>query len=279
MKAEPSAPADALLQSVIAIATRAAEVIMAVYSTPFSVRQKADDTPVTEADEASDALINQALKTLTPEYPVLSEESECPPFELRSEWRRYWLVDPLDGTQGFVSRRGDFSINIALVEAHVPRLGVIYLPQSGACYYARSGAGAFRAEHAGAPRRIRVRAKARPPFRVVTSHSRRNPLIGAFIESLGRVQIERVGGALKSCLVAEGRADVYPGFSRTSEWDTAAAQCILEEAGGRIIDGDGKPLRYNTRESLRNPRFLAVGDTRTDWLGALRKELGMRVRS
>lgn len=278
MKAEPSAPADALLESVIAIATRAAKVIMAVYSTPFSVRHKPDDSPVTEADEASDALINQALTALTPEYPVLSEESECPPFELRSKWRRYWLVDPLDGTHGFVSRRGDFSINIALIEAHVPRLGVIYLPQSGVCYFARSGAGAYRVEHAGAPRRIRATEKARPPFRVVTSHSRRNPITGAFIESLGEVRIERLDGALKSCRVAEGRADVYPGFSRTAEWDTAAAQCILEEAGGRIIDAEGNPLRYNTGESLRNPRFLAVGDTRTDWLGALKIKLGTRGR-
>ena len=277
MKAGPPAAADALLESVIAIATRAADVIMAIYSTPFSVRHRADDSPVTEADEASDALINQALNALTPEYPVLSEESECPPFELRSRWRRYWLVDPLDGTQGFVSRRGDFCVNIALIEAHVPLLGVIYLPQSGVCYYARSGAGAFRLEHAGASRRLQVREKARPPFRVVTSHSRRNPLTGAFIESLGEVRIERVGSALKSCRVAEGRADVYPGFSRTSEWDTAAAQCILEEAGGRLMDAEGKPLRYNTRESLRNSRFLAVGDSRTDWLGAFKKQLGTRA--
>ena len=278
MKAEPSAAADALLPSVIAIATRAAEVIMAVYSTSFSVRRKPDDSPVTEADEASDALINQALNALTPKYPVLSEESECPPFALRSSWRRYWLVDPLDGTQGFVTRRGDFSINIALIEAHVPLLGVIYVPQTGVCYYAQSGAGAFCLERAGAPRRLQVSDKAGPPLRVVTSHSRRNPLTGAFIESLGEVQIERVGAALKSCRVAEGKADVYPGFSRTSEWDTAAAQCILEEAGGRIIDVEGKPLRYNTRESLRNPRFLAVGDTRADCLGAFKKVMGAKAR-
>ncbi len=271
MKKEDTTEADALLRSVIGISERASDVIMGIYSTPFRVRRKPDDSPVTEADVASDALINQALDALTPEYPVLSEESECPPFELRSKWRHYWLVDPLDGTQGFVSRRGDFTINIALVDGHVPVLGVIYVPETGTCYYARAGGGAFRVDRNRAPRRLRVTGKARHPIRVVTSLSKRNPLTGAFIENLGAVQIERIGSALKSCRVAEGGADVYPGFSRTSEWDTAAAQCIVEEAGGQMIDTDGESLRYNTRAGLRNPGFLVVGDTSFDWARALMK--------
>jgi 3'(2'), 5'-bisphosphate nucleotidase len=278
MEADGVMSADELVQSVIGISRRAAEVIMAVYSRSFRVRHKPDDSPVTEADLASDALINQALTALTPDCPVLSEESECPPFELRSKWQRYWLVDPLDGTHGFVSRRGDFTINVALVDAHVPVLGVIYVPQSGVCYYARAGGGAYRTVDEKAPQRLRVRVTAVSPIRVVTSYSKRNPMTGAFIESLGKVRIERVGSALKSCRVAEGGADVYPGFSRTSEWDTAAAQCIVEEAGGQMIDTHGRPLRYNTRAGLRNPAFLAVGDTRRDWARAFKARVGIGAR-
>ncbi|HSS63824.1 MAG TPA: 3'(2'),5'-bisphosphate nucleotidase CysQ [Gammaproteobacteria bacterium] len=274
MNASDEIEADRLIRSVIGISKRAADVIMAIYSTPFGVRHKSDHSPVTEADMASDALINQALTRLTPGRPVLSEESECPPFELRSKWQRYWLVDPLDGTQDFVSRRGDFTINVALVKGHVPVLGVIYVPEKESCYYARAGGGAYRMDREGGPSRLRVKDKAENPIRVVTSRSRRNPMTGAFIESLGEVRIERMGSALKSCRVAEGGADVYPGFSRTSEWDTAAAQCIVEEAGGKMIDFDGRPLRYNTRAGLRNPGFLAVGDTRRDWSRALKKGAG-----
>ena len=274
MKTEDETVADELIQSAIDISRRAAEVVMAIYSKPFKVRHKPDQSPVTEADLASDAWINQALATLTPDCPVLSEESECPSFELRSKWRRYWLVDPLDGTQGFVSRRGDFTINVALVDRHVPVLGVIYVPGNGSCYYARAGGGAYRVDDEGGPRRLRVKEKAEHPIRVVTSYSKRNPLTGAFIESLGEVRIERMGSALKSCRVAEGAADVYPGFSRTSEWDTAAAQCIVEEAGGKMIDCDGSPLRYNLRAGLQNPRFLAVGDTRRDWTRGLMGKAG-----
>lgn len=276
MNTDDGVEIDRLVRSVIDICERASDVIMAIYSQPFRVRHKPDDSPVTEADIASDALINEALAALTPRYPVLSEESECPPFERRSKWKRYWLVDPLDGTQGFVSRRGDFTINVALVDGHVPVLGVICAPENGACYYARAGGGAYLRNPGQAPRPLRVTAKAKTPVRVVTSRSRRNPLTGAFIESLGRVRIERVGSALKSCRVAEGGADVYPGFSRTSEWDTAAAQCIVGEAGGRMMDIEGRPLRYNTRAALRNPAFLAVGDTRRDWARALKPRAGGR---
>ncbi len=270
--------ADELIQSVMDISKRAADVVMDIYAKPFRVRHKPDASPLTDADVASDTLINQALAALTPEHPVLSEESECPSFEQRSKWRRYWLVDPLDGTQNFVSHRRDFTINVALVDQHVPVLGVIYVPGDDSCYYAHAGGGAYRIDHEGKPRRLWVTAKAEQPIRVVTSRSRRNPLTGAFIESLGEVRIERVGSALKSCRVAEGAADVYPGFSRTSEWDTAAAQCIVEEAGGKMIDTDGRPLRYNTRAGLRNPGFLAIGDTGRDWTRLCKRGAGSSVR-
>lgn len=258
-----------LIPSVIELAERAGEAIMEVYSKPFKVRQKADQSPVTAADIAADRLINEALANLTPELPVLSEESDCPPFEVRSKWRRYWLVDPLDGTQGFVSRRGEFTVNVALIDNHAPALGVVYLPAQGVCYYACHGDGAFRRQPGEAAQKIRVASRAEAPLRVVTSYSRRNPMTGAFIESLGNVEIERIGSAIKSCRVAEGSADVYPGFSRTLEWDTAAAQCIVERAGGRLMDTRGRPLRYNTRAALNNPKFLVVGDLRRDWASTL----------
>jgi 3'(2'), 5'-bisphosphate nucleotidase len=238
---------------------------MQIYATRFQVRHKADDSPVTEADLAADALISEGLVSLSRAYPVLSEESEIPPFEIRSRWKRLWLVDPLDGTHGFVGRTGEFAVNIALVEDNRPTLGVVYAPAEGTCYYARSGCGAFRRDPDGTHTRLSVRAIAASPIRVVTSYSRRNPLTNEFIGRLGDVRIERLGSALKSCRVAEGRADVYPGFSRTSEWDTAAAQCIVEEAGGQLVDTARQALRYNTRPSLENPRFLASGDTRRDW--------------
>lgn len=266
--------ADRLIHSVIDICRRAAAVVMAVYSQPFEVRHKADQSPVTEADLASDALISRELGALTPKYPVLTEESRCPSFQLRSNWRRYWLVDPLDGTHGFVSRRGDFTINVALVDRHVPVLGVVYIPENESCYHARAGGGAYRTAQREGSRRLRVTETAEQPIRVVTSRSRRNPATAAFIESLGEVRLERIGSALKSCRVAEGGADVYPGFSRTSEWDTAAAQCIVEEAGGKIIDTEGSPLRYNTRAELQNPRFLVVGDTRREWIRMLQAKAG-----
>ena len=265
MKDQAVAKDDGLLGSVVDIAEQAAGVIMQIYKTPFEVRHKTDGSPVTEADLAADALISEGLASLSRACPVVSEESEIPSYEMRTRWKRLWLVDPLDGTHEFVGRTGEFAVNIALIEDHRPTLGVVYAPADRTCYYARSGYGAFRRDPDGTHTRLSVRATAVSPIRVVTSYSRRNPLTNEFIGRFGDVRIERMGSALKSCRVAEGRADVYPGFSRTSEWDTAAAQCIVEEAGGQLVDTARRSLRYNTRPSLDNPRFLATGDTRRDW--------------
>ena len=272
MKHRAVAKDDGLLGSVVDIAERAAGVIMQIYKTRFEVRHKTDGSPVTEADLAADALISEGLASLSPAYPVLSEESEIPSYETRARWKRLWLVDPLDGTHGFAGRTGEFAVNIALVEDHRPTLGVVYAPADGICYYARSGYGAFRRDPDGTHSGLSVRATAVSPIRVVTSYSRRNPLTNEFIGRFGDVSIERLGSALKSCRIAEGRADVYPGFSRTYEWDTAAAQCIVEEAGGQLVDIARRPLRYNTRPSLGNPRFLASGDTRRDWTRDIPRE-------
>lgn len=256
---------DELLKSLIAIVEGAADIIMDIYATDFSVKHKSDHSPVTQADLASSEHIVRELEALTPSYPVVSEENEWPSFEERKHWQQHWLVDPLDGTHGFVKRSGEFVINIALVEQTRPVVGVVYSPVERSCYFAREGSGAFRRDTNGNVERIFTAAYISGPVRVVTSRSRRNSRTRDFIQALGNVEVERLGSALKSCRVAEGRAHVYPGFSRTSEWDTAAAQCIVEQAGGRIIDTSGQPLRYNATRGMENPSFLAVGDSRLDW--------------
>lgn len=257
------------MHAALGIAERASAVIMEIYRRGFSVQHKADSSPVTEADLAADRLIVDALAAIAPGYPVISEESDCPAYSERAGWHRYWLVDPLDGTHGFVRRSGEFAVNVALVEKHRPVIGVVSAPAEGIVYFARAGAGAYRRNRDGQVTQISARGHPRDPIRVITSRSRRNPLTRDYIAALGAVDIERLGSALKSCRIAEGRADVYPGFSRTSEWDTAAAQCVLEEAGGRLMDVHGRPLRYNCGPDLDNPRFLAVGDGARDWLRML----------
>lgn len=271
---EPISTEEHLLRSAVRIAGRAARRIMEIYDAGFSVKRKPDQSPVTDADLAANDLINEALAALTPAYPIISEESECPPFSERSAWERYWLVDPLDGTHGFVRRSGEFAVNIALIEDHRPLIGVVYAPVNDICYYARAGSGACRSDAAGEVENLATNAYESGPVRVVTSRSRRNPLTRGFIDALGAVEVERLGSALKSCRVAEGRAHVYPGFSRTSEWDTAAAQCVVEEAGGSIMDFHGRALGYNLKSELENPGFLAVCDQNRDWTDAIPSEDG-----
>jgi 3'(2'), 5'-bisphosphate nucleotidase len=258
------APRDGLVEAVRAVAREAAALVMALYGGSFTVESKADASPVTEADLAADAAIREGLARIAA-IPIVSEETHPPPFATRRSWDRLWLVDPLDGTRGFVAGSGDFAVNIALIERGAPVLGVVLAPARETCYWAERGRGAFKQAGPCAARPIHVHPHARRPLVVATSRSRRNPRTRAFVRSLGEVRLMRVGSAIKTCLVAEGRADVYPGFSRTSEWDTAAAQVILEEAGGALLDERLEPLRYNARPGLANPVFLAVGDTSFDW--------------
>lgn len=254
-----------LLAAVIGIAKSAVAPILAVYETDFSVQRKADQTPVTEADLAAHEVITTSLAKLPQRWPILSEESAAISFADRALWHRYWLVDPLDGTRDFVKRNDEFSINIALIERHCPVLGVILAPVSGICYFAARGLGAHKWIPEGDPVPIRVRRCTPPRLTVAGSRFHRNPLTDAFIRNLGNAEVMVMGSALKTCLVAEGRADVYPRFGPTSEWDTAAAQCVVEEAGGHLTNTDFQPLRYNTQESLTNPAFLAYGDSSVDW--------------
>lgn len=256
-----------LLPAVIDIAQAAGDAIMEIYDNvdaTFGISHKHDKTPVTDADFAAHRLIVERLQALEPGYPILSEESDSIPFEERAAWRTYWLIDPLDGTREFIKHNGEFSVNIALVDNHDTLLGVVYAPALGAIYEAAHGLGARRHDADGNAVPIHVRPTASPPV-IAGSRSHASPNLRELLERIGEYEFISMGSALKTCLVAEGRADLYPRLGLTSEWDTAAAQCVLEEAGGHLTDTRGKRLRYNTKESLLNPHFLAFGDASRNW--------------
>jgi 3'(2'), 5'-bisphosphate nucleotidase len=259
-----------LLEPVTRLAITAGRRILEIYESGFAVSEKADETPVTEADYAAHEILLSGLSQLTPQWPVLTEESAHIPYSLRQQWQRYWLVDPLDGTREFINRSGEFSVNIALVEGNEAILGVIYAPVLGAYYYACRGHGAFKKESTNQPVAIHVTPPALP-LRITCGHARCSDNYRDFIQLLDcPVEMSHMGGAIKSCLVAEGVADLYARLGPTSEWDTAAAQCIVEEAGGQITDLQLQPLRYNTRDSLLNPHFVVFGCPSERLNGALR---------
>ncbi|SRR5690606_8597378 len=262
-----------LLEQIRSIAKAAGEAILDVYERDFDVETKNDRSPLTEADRVSHRIITERLVRLSPALPVLSEEAASEEHRERFGWSRYWLVDPLDGTKEFIKRNGEFTVNIALVEGHAPVLGAVLAPALGREYFGGPAAGgAWRGDKSGDVRPIRVSAPA-SPLRVVGSRS--HPSDGdlaKFLGALGPYVLKPMGSSLKICLVAEGEADVYPRFGPTSEWDTAAAQAVLEGAGGCMMDLVGQPLRYNRKESLLNPHFLAVGDPGRDWLAPIRSD-------
>ncbi len=264
---------QALLDPVIEIARAASREILKVYDGEFTVAEKADHSPLTAADMAAHHTIVEGLGSLTPDWPVLSEESAEIPFEERSLWRRYWLVDPLDGTREFVKRNGEFTVNIALIEDHVPVLGVIDVPVTGVGYHAARGAGAWKVDPGEGRRPIHVRPRDPDHLIVAGSRSHASDSLLAFLSRLGDYTLVSMGSSLKSCLVAEGKADVYARLGPTSEWDTAASHCIVDEAGGRLTDTAMRPLRYNTKPSLLNPSFFVSGDPTHDWSRYLSSEV------
>lgn len=273
----------AILEEVRTIARAAGDAIMSVYARDFSVELKADRSPVTEADRAADAIISSRLAQLHPVLPILSEESAPTPWEERRQWHRYWLVDPLDGTKEFVRKNDEFTVNIALVEDHRAVLGVVLAPALKLEFSGALGEGAWRREADGPLMPARASAAAHAsaaqsvPLNVMGSRSHPGPGLSAFLARLGPYELTPMGSSLKVCMVADGRADIYPRLGPTSEWDTAAAQAILESAGGGMIDLAGQPLRYNTKDRLLNPHFLAVGDLGRDWLSAVQKSAGTRA--
>jgi 3'(2'), 5'-bisphosphate nucleotidase len=258
-----------LLLEVTALAREAGRAILEVYASSFSVKEKEDRSPLTEADLRSEKLILAGLRRIAPEIPVLSEESVQLPYSTRKHWSRLWIVDPLDGTKEFVQRNGDFTVNIALVDNHRPVLGVVHAPVHERDYFACEGVGAFRSDAQASGRPIRVAKRGAGAVRVVGSRSHRGSSLDGFLAHVGPHELVEVGSSLKLCLVAEGQADVYPRMGPTSEWDTAAGQCVLEQAGGHVVKLDGEPLAYN-REDTLNPNFMAYADAETDWLALVR---------
>ena len=254
--------------ALIHLAAAAGREILDVYDTAFDVTTKDDASPLTEADLRAHRVIVEGLHELTPDVPVISEEAEPPPFEERRHWQRYWLVDPLDGTKEFVSRNGEFTVNIALIEDGEPVLGVVGVPVRGHIYVGDCHANeAFRMKEG---RREPLRTRAMKPGAVTVVASRRHggDRLAGYLDTLAKsFEIVRrpVGSSLKFCLLAEGEADFYPRLGPTSEWDIAAAHAVLQAAGGSVMLTDGAPLRYNAKESFLNPDFVAIGDPGFPW--------------
>lgn len=261
--------APAFMAQVVRLAQRAGDAILSVYGEQFEVTHKTDQSPLTQADLRSHELLVQGLRALTPELPVLSEEDSDIAFEQRRQWQRYWLIDPLDGTKEFVSRNGEFTVNVALIDDHAPVLGVVHVPVTGITYTGQTGVGAFKHTSGKPAEALHVRTPAATPLRVVGSRSHRGDSLDRVLPKLEPYEMVAVGSSLKFCLVAEGSADFYPRLGPTSEWDTAAAQAVVEAAGGAVITTDGSRLSYNTKAELLNPHFLVFGDRGRDWLRIL----------
>jgi 3'(2'), 5'-bisphosphate nucleotidase len=268
-----------LLDAVCDIARAAGRAVLEVYGRDFTVSRKSDDSPLTEADRVAHTIIARDLAALDATIPLLSEESAPEDHAARRSWSRYWLVDPLDGTKEFVKRNGEFTVNIALVVDGRAVLGAVYAPVLDRLYFGALTQGAWRADGPATPHAIAVRKTAASPLRVVGSRSHPSPELADYLARLGPHEITDMGSSLKICLIAEGAADVYPRLGPTSEWDTAAAQAILESAGGRMIDLAGRPLRYNSKDDLLNPHFLAFGDQQRDWLVPIQTTRGRESRN
>ncbi len=258
---------------VIDIARRAGDAILEVYAGEFDVETKADNSPLTEADRRAHEVIVDGLRSLTPDLPIVSEESAPPAFAERRRWHRYWLVDPLDGTKEFVDRNGEFTVNIALIEAGEPVFGVVGVPVRdtvyvGDCRERR----AWRTDGEGTTP-LATRSMSDDAVSVVASRRHGGPRLERYLERLDEsfavVTRVHLGSSLKFCILAEGGADLYPRLGPTSEWDIAAAQAVLAAAGGAVRRLDGDPLVYNTGESFLNPDFVAVGDPGYPWQGKL----------
>lgn len=250
------------------IARDAGDAILTIYDAGFNVEEKEDKSPLTDADLAAHHLILKRLAELTPDIPVLSEESAKLPFEERASWETYWLVDPLDGTREFVKRNGEFTVNIALIHQHKSIIGVINVPVLDVDYYGWQGGGSFKIENKGEAKKISVKKLDGKSLSIAGSRSHGSEMMQQYMAKLtaeSEIEMLSMGSSLKFCLVAEGRADLYPRLGLTSEWDTGAAHCIVEQAGGFITKTDMTPLDYNTKDSLLNPFFFVFGDDSRDW--------------
>ena len=268
---------DNQLDTLLRIAKTAGNAILSVYQRAgdIDVTIKDDNSPLTEADRDAHEIIIAELKEFTPSIPILSEESDGTSVDERLSWSRYWLVDPLDGTKEFIKRNGEFTVNIALINNGAPELGIVHVPVTNISYLGKTGVGAWKVAATGEADAISIAnfALNQGQVRIVASRSHRGDLLDQLINTmeaeLGKAEVVSMGSSLKICLLAEGKADIYPRLAPTSEWDTAAAHAVLAAAGGDIVDTEFQALRYNQKESLLNPHFIAISDISFDWQATL----------
>ena len=271
-----------LLKTVNEIAIAAGNEILDVYNSDqaIEVSMKLDDSPLTDADRRAHNLIVDRLSNLTPDIPLLSEESDAIDYGLRKSWQRYWLIDPLDGTKEFINRNGEFTVNIALIENGQSVAGVVHVPVTGISYFGGIGLKAWKqnSNHSdGEVKQISSRPmEENSGVRIVASRrhlgEQLNALVGKIENHFGKATLLNMGSSLKMCLLAEGSADIYPRMAPTSEWDTAAAHGILSAAGGEIVDLQFRPLKYNSKPELLNPFFIALADQAYPWQQLLDKQ-------
>ena len=263
-----------LIKVMCAVARDAGAAILQVYGDEdFGVQTKSDDSPLTRADLAAHNIIVEGLQKRAPGIPVLSEESDGISFAERSSWDQYFLVDPLDGTKEFINRNGEFTVNIALIEKGVPMRGVVFVPVKDVMYTGDQHEGIATVTREGETGSIQVRKLDRASLTVVASRRHGGEALEACLsvlrENFSLIDTTNMGSSLKLCLIAEGEADLYPRLAPTSEWDTAAAQAVVEAAGGKVVDVELKELRYNTKDNILNPFFYVIGDTEFDWNSVL----------
>jgi len=260
------------MHAVLGLAEQAGAEAMSFYHGSMSVALKSDSSPLTDADRASHDFLMQSLPGLLPAVPIISEESLDPTRGLADADAPFWLVDPLDGTKEFLKGTGEFTVNIALIERGQPVIGVVHAPAIGISYFADLNNGAFCKRHTGTPVPIRVQRADPERLRIVASKDHAGPLVATMLARLSNVELKSMGSSLKFCLIAEGSADVYLRDVPTMEWDTAAAQCIVEAAGGSVFTLDGQPLRYG-KPGLKNGAIITIGDHDLPWPALLGKGL------
>lgn len=251
-----------LIEPCIKIAVQAGDAILEVYrQDDIELCEKSDHTPVTKADLAANEVLLKELENLTPEIPIMSEETPIPSLSERANWQQYWLLDPLDGTGEFVLKSGDFAVNIALVENNKPVLGIIHWPTEGVTYWAMDGLGAFKREN-GEDTQLKVQRNEQLTL-AVSRRQNINTVSQYFSEEFDTLPLGSC--SLKACAIAEGKADAFMRIGPTGEWDTGASQIIIEMAGGMLFDAEFNPITYNQRETTENPDFIVVGDQSYPW--------------
>ena len=247
---------EQLISSTVEIAKEAGMAITEIYNSDFDYQLKKDLSPITAADNLSHNIITERLKTLNPKIPILSEENCNIPYKIRSHWTQYWLVDPLDGTKEFISKNGEFTVNIALIENNTPIFGVIDIPVTNETYWGSKVNGSFCSDANNDVKQINVSEDNQNPIRLVASRSHPSNMLASLLEIIVDYEIIEIGSSIKFCLIASGQADCYPRFGPTSEWDTAAGEAIVSYAGGHVVTARGNSINYNAKKDYLNPNFI-----------------------